>query len=370
MSENPSPIPAKSAEEIELENNKKTLSELVALRSAYFQQDGEKSNTKSDNKKNFIEEFLAPYLENFGMLKKSWSQGDIAKNTGAIADYLGGKIDSMMEKYLPSSSQEKDNFDKFRNKILRTEDPNKIKLESGENLIDQLKENGFNSEDLKKINNKINMTAIINPFSKDNQSIPIQLNGKEFRIDVKQYAEDLVEYNQIQKNTNTNTNAKDSSQSQQIELSGILDLYGKHKFNEKFPQEGAKIPLSEEEKKSIETIQANANASDKKRGEFAKKFGFEIEGNKPESIKVSLGSESLDDKKSREPSSKTIKGILKQQQEESPLNPKPIKKVGFGDENNKKYSPSDPASDVAESRSWAVRIKSERASPIQDTRCP
>jgi hypothetical protein len=84
MSENPSPIPAKSAEEIELENNKKTLSELVALRSAYFQQDGEKSNTKSDNKKNFIEEFLAPYLENFGMLKKSWSEGDDDKNTRAI----------------------------------------------------------------------------------------------------------------------------------------------------------------------------------------------------------------------------------------------------------------------------------------------
>jgi len=64
MIENPSPIPAKSAEEIELENNKKTLSELVALRSAYFKQDGEKSNTKSDNKKNFIEELHCPHFLN------------------------------------------------------------------------------------------------------------------------------------------------------------------------------------------------------------------------------------------------------------------------------------------------------------------
>jgi hypothetical protein len=365
MIENPSPIPAKSAEEIELENNKKTLSELVALRSNYFQQDDEKSNTKSDNKKNFIEEFLAPYLENFGMLKKSWSQGDITKNTGAIADFLGGKIDSMMEKYLPTSSQEKANVQKAEGN-LGVEDPNKIKLKSGENLIDQLKEKGF---DLNEVNNKINMTAIINPFSKDDQSIPIKLNGKEFRIDVKQYAEDLVEYNQIQKNTNTNT--KDSSQSQQIELSGILDLYGKHKFNEKFPQEGVKIPLSEEEKKSIENFQANANASDKKRGEFAKKFGFEIGENKSKSIEVSLGSESLDDKKSREPSSKPIKGILKQQQKESPLNPKPKETVRFGDEKNKEYSPSDSAIDVAESGSWSKRIKSERASQNQNsTRCP
>ncbi len=110
MSENPSPIPAKSAEEIELEKNKKTLSELVALRSAYFQQDGEKSNTKSDNKKNFMEEFLAPYLKNFGTLKNSWSNGDVDRNNRVIADYFAEKFDSLMEKYLPSSPQETNNF--------------------------------------------------------------------------------------------------------------------------------------------------------------------------------------------------------------------------------------------------------------------
>ena len=306
-----------------LSPEEENLSKLLQSRVRSFerfegQENSDKAKPKDEDKKNFIEELLAPYLENFRTLKQKWQGGEVVKNTEIIADFLAEKIDSLMEKHLPPSSQEKNNFQKALTN-LGAEDPNKIKLNSDENLIDQLKENGFDLEDLKKINNKINMTTIINPFSKDNQSIPIQLNGKEFRIDVKQYAEDLVEYNQIQKNTNANT--KDSSQSQQIELSGILDLYGKHKFNEKFPQEGAKIPLSEEEKKSIENFQANANASDKKRGEFAKKFGFKIEENKPESIKVSLGSESLDADKS----SKTIKGILKQQQEESPLNPKPKK---------------------------------------------
>jgi hypothetical protein len=320
---NPSSTTTKSAEEIELENNKNTLSELVARRSAYLQQDGENLDQKNNAKKNFIEEFLAPYLENFGMLKKSWSKGDIDKNTGAIADYLGGKIDSMMEKYLPPSSREKDNFDKFSNKILRTEDPNKIKLESGENLIDQLKENGFNLEDLKKINNKINMTTIINPFSKDNQSIPIELpDGRKLRLDVKQYAEDLVEYNQLQKNTDAN--AKDSSQIQQIELSGILDLYGKHKFNEKFPQEGAKIPLSKEEEKSIENFQANAIESDKKREEtlkkFAETFGFSIPENKskntsekPENKALEIGQSSETHREAINPTTEKswLRGILK-----------------------------------------------------------
>jgi hypothetical protein len=358
-----------------LSPEEENLSKLLQSRVRSFerfegQENSDKAKPKDEDKKNLIGEFLALYLENFRTLKQKWQGDEVNKNTEIVADSLAEKFDSLMEKYLPSSSQEKNNFDKFRNKILRTEDPNKIKLESGKNLIDQFKKNGFNSEDLKKINNKINMTTIINPFSQDNQSIPIELSdGRKLRLDVKQYAEDLVEYNQLQKNTNANTNAKDSSQSQQIELSGILDLYGKHKFNEKFPQEGVKIPLSEEEK-SIETIQANANASDKKRGEFAKEFGFEIEGNKPESIKVSLGSESLDDKKSREPSSKTIKGIFPRQQEESSSEPKPKKTVRFGGEKNKEYSPSDPVENVAQSGSWSERIKSERESQNQNsTRC-
>jgi hypothetical protein len=242
------------------------------------QENNNKAKPKDEDKKKFIEKLLAPYLENFGKLKQSWQDGEVVKNTEIIADFLGGKIDSMMEKYLPTSSQEKANVQKAEGN-LGVENPNKIKLESGENLIDQLKENGF---DLNEVNNKINMTAIINPFSKDDQSIPIKLNGKEFRIDVKQYAEDLAQYNQLQKNTDANS--QEGLQSQQIKLSGILDLYGKHKFNEKFSDEGAKIQLSDQEKQSIKNFQANANASDKKREEtlkkFAEKFGFTIPENK------------------------------------------------------------------------------------------
>ena len=321
MLENPSPIPPKSSEEIELEKNKKILSSLFARRSAYFQQDeGNLDQKKIDDKKNFIEEFLAPYLENFRTLKQNWQDGEVAKNTKIVANSLAEKFDSLMEKYLPSSPQEKNNFEKSRSKILRTEDPNKIKLESGENLIVQLKQNGFSLNDLEKINNKINMTTIINPFSQDNQSIPIKLkDGRELRLDVKQYAEDLVEYNQLQKNTDANF--KDSSQSHPIKLSGPLELYGKHKFNEKFPQEGAKIPLSDEEKQSIEAIQANANASDKKREEFAKKFGFTIPENKSQNTPKQPENKASETLQSTEPQIKATdptqiktsppKGILK-----------------------------------------------------------
>ena len=355
------PIPRTSQIQSPEEEN---LSKLLQSRVRSFerfegQENNDKAKPEDNNKKNFIEEFLEPYLSNFRTLKQKWQGEEFVKNTEIVADYLGGKIDSMMEKYLPSSSQEKANVQKAEGN-LGVENPNKIKLKSGENLINQLKNNGV---DLNEVNNKINMLdRIINPFSQYNESIPIKLqNGKEFRIDVKQYAEDLVAYNQLQKNTDADANAKDSSQSQQIELSGILELYGKQKFNEKFPQEGVKIPLSEEEKKSIETIQANANASDKERGKFAKKFGFEIEGNKPESIKVSLGSESL----FRESSPEPIKGILKQQKVESSSEPKPEKTVRFGDENNKEYSPSEPPENVAKSGSWLERIKSEKASQNQ-----
>jgi hypothetical protein len=355
MLENPSPIPAKSAEETELEKNKKTLSELVALRSAFFQQDGEDSNKKSDDKKNFIGEFLAPYLENFGTLKKSWSDGDVARNTGAIADCFTEKFDSLMEKYLPSSPQEKENFDKFKNKILHVEDSNKIKLKSDENLIDQLKEKGVN---LQEINDQVKQMALINPFSKDNQSIPIELSdGRKLRLDVKQYAEDLFAHNQLQKNTDANS--RNGSQTQQIELSGPLALYGKQKFNEKFPQEGATISISEEEKKSIEGFKQEAERLDqidrKNEENFAKKLGFKIENNKSPTLEtpIKIGEEDLKN------AMKLLKGILKSPEKsgtENPSNEKPRKGVGFGLNEVREYSPSDSPSAVAQSQSWRDRV--------------
>lgn len=314
------------------------------------QENNDKAKPKDEDKKNFIEEFLEPYLANFTTLKQKWQGGEVEKNTEIVADFLGGKIDSMMEKYLPSSSQEKANVQKALTN-LGVEDPNKIKLNKDENLIDQLKENRFNLEDLKKINNKINMTAIINPFSKDDQSIPIQLNGKEFRIDVKQYAEDLVAYNQLQKNTDANS--RDSSQSQKIELSGILELYGKQKFNEKPSNEGAKIPLSDEEKQSIKDFQENANASDKKMEEtlkkFAEKFGFTIPENKsqntpeqPENKAFKIGQ-----------STKTQRETIKPTTEKSPL--KGILK--------KSPSPdSEKTPDHGKGDTWASRVTGQNAS--------
>lgn len=368
MLENPSPIPAKSAEEIELEKNKKTLSELVALRSAFFQQDGKKSNTNSDDKKNFIGEFLAPYLENFGTLKKSWSEGDVARNTGAIADRFAEKFDSLMEKYLPSSPQEKDNFKKFRNKILHVEDPNKIKLESGANLIDQLKEKGVN---LQEINDQVKQMALINPFSKDNQSIPIKLkDGSTLNLDVKQYAEDLFAHNQLQKNTDANS--RNGSQTQQIELSGPLALYGKQKFNEKFPQEGERVTLSDEESNSIRGVKQEAERLDqidrKNVENFAKECGFKIENNKSPTLETpeKIGEEDLKE------ATKLLRGILKSPEKsgtENPSNEKPKNRVQFGVEENKRYSPLDSPSTVAKSQSWTQRVKtssSESQSPSRE----
>ena len=315
------------------------------------QENNDKAKPKDEDKKNFIEEFLAPYLENFTTLKQKWQGGEVVKNTEIVADFLAEKIDSLMEKYLPSSPQENNNFEKSRSKILRAEDPNKIKLESGENLIVQLKQNGFSLNDLEKINNKINMTTIINPFSQDNQSIPIKLkDGRELRLDVKQYAEDLVEYNQLQKNTDANF--RDSSQSHPIKLSGPLELYGKHKFNEKFPQEGAKIPLSDEEKQSIEAIQANANASDKKREEFAKKFGFTIPENKSQNTSKQPENKASETLQSTEPQREAIDPT---QIKTSP--PKGILK------NSDSTNTADPGKRVT----WAERVKENNSGKGQNT---
>ncbi len=352
MLENPSPIPPKSSEEIELENNKKILSSLFASRSAYFRQDeGNLDQKKIDDKKNFIEEFLEPYLANFTTLKQKWQGGEVVKNTEIVADFLAEKIDSLMEKYLPSSPQENNNFEKSRSKILRAEDPNKIKLKSGENLIVQLKQNGFSLNDLEKINNKINMTTIINPFSQDNQSIPIKLkDGRELRLDVKQYAEDLVEYNQLQKNTDANF--KDSSQSHQIKLSGPLELYGKHKFNEKFPQEGAKIPLSNQDIESIEAIQANANASDKKREEFAKKFGFTIPENKSQNT-------------SKQPENKASETLQSTEPQREAIDPAQIKTSPS--KGILKNSDSTNTPDLRKRVTWAERVKENNSGKDQNT---
>ena len=343
-------------EEIELEKNKQNLSELVARRSAYFQQDGEDSNKKSDDKKNFIGEFLAPYLENFGMLKKSWSEGDVARNTGAIADYFVEKFDSLMEKYLPSSPQEKNNFEKFRNKILRAEDPNKIKLESGENLIDQLKEKGVN---LQEINDQVKQMALINPFSKDDQSIPIKLkDGRTLNLDVKQYAEDLFEHNQLQKNTDANS--RNGSQTQQIELSGPLALYGKQKFNEKFPKDDV---VFKEDKESIEALQNQAQIFDQKREEtlkkFAEKFGLTLPENKSQTSPKQPENKASETLQSTEPQQEAnhvkpkispLQGILKKDKaKQENLESSLSKKVGFEENEVQEYSPQNPPS-------WTNRV--------------
>ena len=201
------------------------------------------------------------------------------------------------------------------------------------------------------------MTTIINPFSQDNQSIPIKLkDGRELRLDVKQYAEDLVEYNQLQKNTDANF--RDSSQSHPIKLSGPLELYGKHKFNEKFPQEGATISISDEEKKSIEGFKKEAERLDqidrKNEENFAKKFGFEIPENKSQNTSKQPENKASETLQSTEPQ---LKAIDPTQIKTSP--PKEILK---------KPSPgSTNTPDLGKRVTWAQRVKENNSGKDQNT---
>jgi len=202
------------------------------------------------------------------------------------------------------------------------------------------------------------MTTIINPFSQDNQSIPIKLkDGRELRLDVKQYAEDLVEYNQLQKNTDANS--RNGSQTQQIELSGPLALYGKQKFNEKFPQEGERVTLSDEESNSIRGVKQEAERLDqidrKNVENFAKECGFKIENNKSPTLETpeKIGEEDLKE------ATKLLRGILKSPEKsgtENSSNQKPRKGVGFGLNEVREYSPSAPPIAVRQSQSWRDRV--------------
>lgn len=278
MLENQSHESKNIQDDIELEEkNRKNLYNLIALRSAFFKQDDNKLEKKDEDKKNFLTEFLEPYLEKFNKLKSSWEKSSISANSEALAISLAGKLDGIIEKYLPSSPQEKERFEQIKHRLIGIDDPKKIKLKSDENLIDQLVQNNV---DLEYINIKIKATAIINPFSTGSQSVPIKLrDGRELLLDVKKYAEDLAEYNQLKQNTKMNAlPGFNSDENKSKESFDDLDLYGKYKFNQKFPQEDVKIKLSEREEKTIESLLNQAKIADQKREEalkkFAEKFGL------------------------------------------------------------------------------------------------
>jgi uncharacterized membrane protein YgcG len=214
------------------------------------------SDAKENNKKSgLLEAFLTPFQDNFAKLKNSWSSlppQEAKEYAESVSKSLTQKFDQAFDN---SSPKQKQRFENLGRKISGRDDSNKIKLDGDKNSLEQLAELGV---DLKKLNNKINMTTIVNPFSAEGQKTPIKVmtkdGEKEVMIDVQKFAKDAVEFNQKQANEET-----------KIPLNKALELYGKK-------QSGA---LSEQEKVDANKLQESADKADKsnaiRRQDFLKK---------------------------------------------------------------------------------------------------
>jgi uncharacterized membrane protein YgcG len=214
------------------------------------------SDDKEKNKKSgLLEAFLTPFQDKFEELKKSWSglpPQEAKEYAESVSKSLTQKFDQAFDN---SSPKQKQRFENLGRKISGRDDSNKIKLDGDKNSLEQLAELGV---DLKKLNNKINMTTIVNPFSAEGQKTPIKVmtidGEKEVMIDVQKFAKDAVEFNQKQANEET-----------KIPLNKALELYGKK-------QSGA---LSEQEKVDANKLQESADKADKsnaiRRQDFLKK---------------------------------------------------------------------------------------------------
>jgi hypothetical protein len=217
------------------------------------------SDAKEKNKKSgLLEAFLAPFQEKFEELKKSWS-GLPPQEAKEYAESVSKSLTQRFEQAFDNSSPEqKQRFENLERKISGQEDPNKIKLDGDKNSLEQLAELGV---DLKKLNNKINMTTIVNPFSAQGQKTPIKVmtkNGeKEVMIDVKKFAKDAVEYNQ-----------KQEKEEAKIPLNKVLELFGKK-------QSGV---LSGQEKVDADKLQAYADKADNMNAIRRENFFQKVEG--------------------------------------------------------------------------------------------
>ena len=210
---------------------------------------------EKNKKSGLLEAFLTPFQDNFAKLKNSWSElppQEAKEYADSVSKYLTQKFERAFDN---SSPEQKQRFENIERKISGRDDPNKIKLDGDKNSLEQLAELGV---DLKKLNNKINMTTIVNPFSAEGQKTPIKVmtkdGEKEVMIDVQKFAKDAVEYNQNQ--------AKEETK---IPLNKAFELYGKK-------QSGALLP---EEQGKANELQQFADKADKsnaiRRQDFLKK---------------------------------------------------------------------------------------------------
>jgi hypothetical protein len=201
--------------------------------------------SEEKKKKNgILDGFLTPFKERFDELKKSWGilePQEVKDFISYLSKYLTQQFNQAYE--INYSSPEGKIVANIENKIWGKDDPNKIKLKEERNSLEQLSELGV---DLEKLNNKINMMTIVNPFSSRNQLIPIKVmtkdGEKELVVNIKKYAQDAVKFNEKPENANA-----------KIALIDIFKLFGKKDSPS----------LTPKEKESIDKLQKSATNTDK-----------------------------------------------------------------------------------------------------------
>jgi hypothetical protein len=304
-------------EETILTKNEENLRQLIENRSKFFSQDSNNSDPGNKKKvRNFLNEFL--------LLSKDFDNGkgflekiSISARLPELAESLAVSFDKMIEKYIPSSPEEIERFNKIKNGGIAS---NKIKLNGEENLIEQFNREGV---DLKFIEEKINTLSIMNPFSKYHQIIPIKLeDGRTLNLDVKKYAKDAFEHYQLKHNEQQNIQPGSTNshrENQQHNLPGFLALYAKEKFLEKYPQEPSNF-FSKNDKKEIAHWQKIGELRDKSIEVFAVEFGFKkspLQKN-PQEQNISEGPPSGPQKSNQE---QAPSGPQKSNQEQAPSGP-------------------------------------------------
>ena len=257
---------AQSIGQTSLTTNERNLRELIAIRREFFSQYRDNSDAEN-KKKGLLEEFLLqsqPFRDVKGFLKNIYT-------STKLPELLADSLALSFHRIIDSSPDETARINKIMNGGV---DPREIKLNGTENLIEQFAKEGV---DLQFINEKVSTLAIMNPFSKYHQVIPIKLeDGRTLNLDVKKYAKDVFEHYQLEHNKQQNINPGSTNshpENQQHDLPGFLALYAKEKFLEKYPQESSNF-LSKEDNERIAGWKKRGEFRDQETEEFLIKIGF------------------------------------------------------------------------------------------------
>ena len=249
----------KQFEQTPLTKNEENLRVLINERLEFFSQHRNNSDTEkvnNDRLRNFLFK-SQPFRDVIGFLENIYT-----------SELLADSLALSFHRIIDSSPEETARINKIKNGGI---DPREIKLSGGENLIEQFEKEGV---DLQFINEKVNTLAIMNPFSKYHQVIPIKLeDGRTLNLDVKQYAKDAFEHYQLEHNKQQNTQPDPKLYQENHNLPGFLALYAKEKFLEKYPQESSNF-LSKKDEEAIAGWKKRGEFRDQETEEFLIKIGF------------------------------------------------------------------------------------------------